>query len=267
VFVGGISAQLEGEEGTNGNGDRTNLDIPQVQQDLLQAVAGVGKPVVLVLMSGSALSVNWAQAHIPAIVEAWYPGEAGGTAVAEALFGDYNPAGRLPVTFYKSTDQLPPFRDYAMKGRTYRYFAGEPLYPFGCGLSYTQFRYSGLTLPKRVAPDASVTVTVQVQNTGARAGDEVAELYLRPMPTAGAAEIAPGQPMPRLILAGFVRGRFAPHQTRTVSLTLMPEQLRLVNAQGKRDLQPGRWQVFVGGAQPNLKKLQSGILSGTIQVQ
>nr|MDQ2687763.1 glycoside hydrolase family 3 C-terminal domain-containing protein [Armatimonadota bacterium] len=126
VFVGGISAQLEGEEGTNGNGDRTTLDIPQVQQDLLQAVAGVGKPVVVVLMNGSALSVNWAQAHVPAILESWYPGEAGGTAVAEALFGDYNPAGRLPVTFYKSTDQLPPFRDYAMKGRTYRYFMGEP---------------------------------------------------------------------------------------------------------------------------------------------
>ena len=267
VFVGGISAQLEGEEGTNGNGDRTSLDIPQVQQELLQAVAGVGKPVVLVLMNGSNLSVNWAQAHVPAVLESWYPGEAGGTAVAEALFGDYNPAGRLPVTFYKSADQLPPFRDYAMKGRTYRYFTGAPLYPFGYGLSYTQFRYSGLTLPSRVAANTPVTVTVQVENTGARAGDEVAELYLRPAPTTAGAEIAPGQPMPRLVLAGFVRGSFAPHQKRAVSFTLTPEQLRLVNAQGKRDLQPGRWQVFVGGSQPALPKPQAGVISGTVQVQ
>ena len=137
IYVGGISSQIEGEEGTGGNGDRTSLDLPPIQDEILKALAATGKPIVLVLMNGSALSVKWAQAHLPAIVEAWYPGEEGGTALADVLFGDYNPAGRLPVTFYQSVNDLPPFRDYAMKNRTYRYFSGKPLYPFGYGLSYT----------------------------------------------------------------------------------------------------------------------------------
>lgn len=267
VFVGGISAQIEGEEGTGGNGDRSDINLPAVQEELLEALAQTGKPVILVLMNGSALAVNWADAHVPAIVEAWYPGQAGGTAVADVLFGDYNPAGRLPATFYTSVDQLPPFRDYAMKGRTYRYFDGRPLYPFGHGLNYTTFRYSRLSVPKQAGPNDSVTVTADIENTGSRAGDEVAELYLRPAPDAGTREIAPGQPMPRLVLAGFVRGGFAPHQRRTVTFTLTPDQLRLVNAQGRRELQPGRWQVFVGGRQPDLGKSQTGVLSGTVQVQ
>ena len=136
----------------------------------MEAVAAVGKPTVLVLLNGSAVSVNWAAQHIPAIVEAWYPGQAGGAAIADVLFGDYNPAGRLPVTFYKSADQLPPFDDYSMKGRTYRFFTGQPLYPFGYGLSYTSFAYRNL----RSGPD----ITVEVQNTGTRAGEEVVQLYV-----------------------------------------------------------------------------------------
>ena len=254
IFVGGISSQLEGEEGTNGNGDRTDLNLPAIQQRLLQALYATKKPIVLVLMNGSALSVNWANAHLPAIMEAWYPGEEGGDAVADVLFGDYNPAGRLPVTFYKGVDQLPPFRDYAMKGRTYRYFTGTPLYPFGYGLSYTRFAYSHLNIPPKMDQDRSVTITAQVENVGARSGDEVAQLYLRADAARpdSARMIAPGQPMPRLQLAGFQRVHLAPHQRKTVSFTLTPEQRRLVNAQGERTLEPGRWQVYVGGSQPNL---------------
>ncbi len=177
VLVLGISAQLEGEEmnvtepGFAG-GDRTNINLPARQQGLLEAVAATGKPVVLVLMSGSALAVNWADAHVPAIVQAWYPGEEGGTALADVLFGDYNPAGRLPVTFYKSVEQLPPFESYAMEGRTYRFFKGQPLYPFGHGLSYTRFRYSQA---ERLSPSAcrrrqALTVSATVENAGARRG-------------------------------------------------------------------------------------------------
>ena len=274
VFVGGISSALESEEsGTHipgfQGGDRTTLDIPSVQQDLLNALYATGKPIVLVLLNGSALSVNWAHGHLPAILEAWYPGEEGGDAVAGALFGDDNPAGRLPVTFYASVNDLPPFEDYAMKGRTYRYFAGTPLYPFGFGLSYTRFSYSGLTVPRRVGSSRNVTVTAQVQNVGSRAGDAVVELYVRPAPNKPEAArwIAPGQPMPRLELAGFRRVTLAARARTTVTFTLMPEQLRLVNAKGARSLQPHAWQVFVGGRQPDPAKLQAGILSQMVTVQ
>lgn len=172
VLVLGLSPRLEGEEmkvpveGFSG-GDRISLDIPRAQEDLMEAVAAVGKPTVLVLLNGSAVSVNWAAQHIPAIVEAWYPGQAGGAAIADVLFGDYNPAGRLPVTFYKSAADLPPFDDYSMKGRTYRFFTGQPLFPFGHGLSYTTFAYRNLK------PDS-----VEVENTGTRAGEEVVQLYV-----------------------------------------------------------------------------------------
>ena len=254
IFVGGISSQLEGEEGTNGGGDRTDLDLPAVQDQLLKALYATGKPVVLVLMNGSALSVNWAQAHLPAIVEAWYPGEEGGTALASVLFGDVSPSGRLPVTFYTGVQQLPPFRDYAMKGRTYRYFTGKPLWAFGYGLSYTRFAYSALKMSPSVRPGQPVTVTAAVQNVGTRAGGEVAQLYLRPDPSGAARQISPGQPMPRLILAGFQRLTLAPGGRGTVRFTLTPEQLRLINAQGVRALQPRTWQVFVGGSQPDFAR-------------
>src|SRR5262249_1627847 len=151
VLVLGLSSQLEGEEMTVREpgflgGDRTDIGLPARQQKLLEAVVATGKPVVLVLLNGSALAVNWASEHVPAILEAWYPGEEGGAAIADVLFGDYNPGGRLPVTFYKSVADLPPFTDYRMQGRTYRYFKGEPLYPFGFGLSYTKFKYDNLKL-------------------------------------------------------------------------------------------------------------------------
>ena len=269
IFVGGISSQIEGEEGTGGNGDRADLDLPAVQDQLLKALYATGKPVILVLMNGSALSVNWAQANLPAIVESWYPGEEGGTALADVLFGDYNPAGRLPVTFYTGVDQLPPFRDYAMTSRTYRYFPGKPLYPFGSGLSYTRFSYGKLQLPKSVPTGQPVQGRVTVENTGDRAGDEVVELYLRPDPKGKAREIAPGQPMPRLVLAGFNRLSLAPHARTVVSFTLTPQQLMLLDAQGNRAVQPHTWQVYAGGAQPDLSA--SGVskmgVSGTLNVE
>jgi beta-glucosidase len=252
IFAGGLSSQIEGEEGTPYGGDRQTLDLPPVQQLLLQALVAAGKPVVFVLMNGSAMSINWAQEHVPAILEAWYPGEEGGNAITDILFGDYNPAGRLPVTFYKGVEQLPDFRDYAMKNRTYRYFSGEPLYAFGHGLSYTKFAYANLQAPTAVEAGKPVTVTVDVKNVGDRAGDEVVQLYLRPAPDAKVREIEPGQPMPRLILAGFTRLTLAPGASQTVSLTVKPEQLLLVNAQGERTLQPGDWQLYVGGNQPAL---------------
>jgi beta-glucosidase len=177
VLVLGLSPRLEGEEmsvpvpGFAG-GDRVSLDLPATQEELMQKVVALGKPVVLVMMNGSAVAINWARDHVPAIVEAWYPGQAGGEAIADVLFGDYNPGGRLPVTFYKSAEQLPPFTDYSMKGRTYRFFEGEPLFRFGYGLSYTTFAYRNAKL-------TSGKVSVEVENTGAVAGDEVVQAYVK----------------------------------------------------------------------------------------
>jgi beta-glucosidase len=199
----GLSPRLEGEEmkvpveGFKG-GDRVTLDIPRVQQDLLEKIAALGKPTVLVLLNGSAISVNWAKDHIPAIVESWYGGQAAGSAIADVLFGDYNPGGRLPVTFYKSVDQLPPFTDYNMKGRTYRYFEGEPLWPFGFGLSYTTFAYKNQSV---AAGKAGADVT----NTGKLRGEEVVQLYVGKN------------------LAGFRRIPLNPGETKHVEFSLQAE--------------------------------------------
>ncbi len=184
IVVLGLSAALEGEEmtvSTEGfrGGDRTDISLPKGQEALLEAVRATGKPVVLVLLNGSALAVNWANDNVPAILDAWYPGEEGGTALADVLFGDYNPGGRLPVTFYKSVDQLPPFTDYSMQGRTYRYFKGDPLYPFGFGLSYTKFKYDNLKLSaSKVKAGDELRITAEVRNVGEKPGDEVVQLYV-----------------------------------------------------------------------------------------
>ncbi len=248
VLVLGISPALEGEEmqvnvaGFRG-GDRTDLALPKAQEDLLKAVTATGKPVTLVLLNGSALAVNWANENVPAILDAWYPGEAGGTAIADVLFGDYNPGGRLPVTFYKSVDQLPPFEDYRMQGRTYRFFQGEPLYPFGFGLSYTRFKYDNLKLSARsVKAGASLRVSVSVQNTGVRAGDEVVQLYL----TDAAASV----PVPIRSLAGIRRVFLKPGEKQNLSFMLTPEQMTVIDDQGKRVIEPGEFLVTVGGKQP-----------------
>jgi beta-glucosidase len=247
IMMMGLSPRLEGEEmpvdvpGFKG-GDRVDIGLPQPQEELLQAVVAVGKPVVLVLLNGSALAVNWASEHVPAIVEAWYPGQAAGTALAGVLFGDYNPAGRLPVTFYKSTDQLPAFTDYNMRGRTYRYFAGEPLYPFGFGLSYTTFAYSRLRLPASVRAGENVAVTVDVRNTGGREGGEVVQLYVT--------DVQAGAPVPIRSLQGFRRVLLKPGETKSVSFSLTPRQLSLIDFRNRRVVEPGVFEVSAGGKQP-----------------
>jgi beta-glucosidase len=248
VVVLGISAGLEGEEmpvkveGFRG-GDRTDLSLPKTQEALLKAVVATGKPVVVVLLSGSALAVNWANDNVPAILHAWYPGGEGGTAVADVLFGDYNPGGRLPVTFYKSVDQLPPFTDYSMQGRTYRYFTGEPLYPFGFGLSYTNFAYSNLRFDaKFVKAGEPVKMTVEVKNVGDRAGDEVVQLYVT--------DVAASAPVPVRSLIGFDRVSLRSGETRIVSFTITPRQMSLIDDRGKRMIEPGEFLVSAGGGQP-----------------
>jgi beta-glucosidase len=252
ILVVGLSQQLEGERGQEeGNppgvrslGDRQTLDLAPIQEQLVQAIHGTGTPVVMVLMNGSALSINWAAEHIPAILEAWYPGQAGGTAVAEAIFGLTNPGGRLPVTFYRSVSDLPPFDDYGMENRTYRYFTGRALYPFGHGLSYTTFTYSDLQIvPEVIRPGESVSVQVQVENSGQRLGDEVVQLYLKDAGTS--------LPVPRLQLQGFTRVRLAPGEKRTVRFTLTAEQMSFAGEDGEWLLEPGVFRVWVGGRQPN----------------
>ncbi|HEV2277881.1 MAG TPA: glycoside hydrolase family 3 C-terminal domain-containing protein [Acidobacteriaceae bacterium] len=246
AFVG-LSPNLEGEEmpvhveGFDG-GDRTNIDLPKAQQDLLEAVAATGRPLVVVLMSGSAVALDWAQQHAAAVVEAWYPGEAGGEAIANVLSGKTNPSGRLPVTFYSSDQQLPPFTDYSMQGRTYRYFTGQPLYPFGYGLSYTTFRYSNLKLStESLEAGQPLTAEVTVTNTGNRAGDEVAQLYLIP---------PSGQGYPLRSLEGLQRASLASHASHVFHFRLDPRQLSEVDAQGHRAVRAGDYQLFVGGSAP-----------------
>lgn len=250
VLVLGISARLEGEEmnvpleGFRG-GDRTDISLPRSQETLLKAVVATGKPVIVVLLSGSALAVNWANDNVPAMLAAWYPGGEGGTAVADVLFGDYNPAGRLPVTFYKSVDQLPPFTDYSMQGRTYRYFKGQPLYPFGYGLSYTTFRYSNLRFKKNSVPAGeTIEVSADVTNAGEREGEEVVQLYLT--------DSQASAPVPIRALVGFDRISLRPPEKRTVTFTITPRQMSLIDNNGKRVIEPGEFSVSIGGGQQGL---------------
>ena len=257
AFVG-LSPNLEGEEmpvhvkGFSG-GDRTDIDLPATQQDLLDAVAATGKPVVVVLMSGSAVAMNWAKDHAAALLEAWYPGEAGGEAIADILTGKTNPSGRLPVTFYASDNQLPPFTDYSMKSRTYRFFDGEPLYRFGYGLSYTRFRYSGLKLATQsLAAGGPLNAEVTVTNEGGVAGDEVAEIYLAP---------PAGQGYPLRSLEGFRRVHLLPHASTVVHFELSPRQLSEVDEAGHRAVRAGEYQLFAGGTSPNSQTEAAGVLA------
>ena len=248
VLVLGISPSVEGEEmdvkspGFRG-GDRTDIALPREQDELLKEVHALGKPVVVVLLGGSALAVNWANEHVPAILDAWYPGEEGGTAIADVIFGDYNPGGRLPVTFYKSVDQLPPFTDYRMQGRTYRYFKGDPLFPFGFGLSYTKFKYEKLKLgANRLKAGEELKITAEVQNTGNLAGDEVVQLYV--------SDVAASVPVPVRSLAGIKRVFLKPGEMQNVSFTLSPAQMSLIDDNGKRVVEPGEFLISVGGKEP-----------------
>ncbi len=264
LFAGGISPQLEGEEmpvtvpGFKG-GDRTSIMLPAVQTELLKALKSTGKPVVFVMLTGSAIAVPWENDNIPAIINAWYGGQSGGTAVADVLFGDYNPAGRLPVTFYKSDKDLPGFSDYSMKDRTYRYFNGEALYPFGYGLSYSSFKYTVTKVPAVAKKGKSFTISFTITNTGKKAGEEVAQLYV----THHSSVLKPIR-----ALKGFQRVSLKAGETKTLSFTLTPEQLSLVNETGTLYQPTGKISISIGGGQPGVpNKTSSNVISMPIIVQ
>ena len=247
VLVLGLSQRLEGEEmsvkvdGFEG-GDRTHLNLPKTQEELLEKITAAGKPIVLVLMNGSALSVNYAAGNANAILSLGYPGQEGGNAIADVLTGDYNPAGRLPVTYYKSVDQLPPFEDYDMNGRTYRYFKDEPLYPFGFGLSYTTFLYSDLKIPQSIVAGQPVKISVKITNTGKHAGEEVVQLYLTDEKASSLRPIRQ--------LEGFERIFLESGESKVVEFNLEPRQLSIINQKDNRVIEPGWFTLSVGGKQP-----------------
>jgi beta-glucosidase len=257
VLVLGLSNRIEGEEGaadkSQWHGDRIQIGLPRIQRRLLDAVAAKGKPMILVLLSGSALAIAEEHAMASAVLLAWYPGQAGGEAVGEALFGGFSPAGRLPVTIVKSVEQLPPFVDYAMEGRTYRYMKGTPLYPFGYGLSYASFAYADLKVERRrVEAGGSLNATVVVKNTGNTAADEVVQLYLSDLETSVV--------VPRWQLSGFRRIRLQPGESLTVAFTVEARQMALIDDGGHRVVEPGRFRLHVGGRQPDDRSAE---LAGT----
>ncbi len=261
----GLSPEIEGEEmpvhmkGFDG-GDRSAIELPDAQQRLIGALAATGKPMVIVLMNGSAIALQSAEQHASAVVEAWYPGQAGGVAIAETLFGENNPSGRLPVTFYAGTNQLPPFDDYSMRERTYRYFTGTPLYSFGYGLSYTSYEYSaGRLSSANLKAGDSLEVSIKLKNTGDRDGDETVEFYLIPKGIAAA---------PIQSLVGFEKIHLLKGETKTVHLRIDQRQLSLVDASGNRSVQPGDYDLYVGGNQPVQGKgvLLHFHIEGSIQV-
>lgn len=258
VMFMGLTARMEGEEmdikipGFSA-GDRTRIDLPDTQQDLIKTIHALGKPVVLVLLNGSALAVNWEEKNIPAIVEAWYPGQAGGQAIADVLFGDYNPSGKLPVTFYKSTKELPSFKEYNLVAQTYRYFKGEPLYPFGFGLSYSTFEYSDLSVSDGQQSGDSLRLSVNVKNSGQMKGDEVVQVYIS------------GGKGPIRSLAGFKRITLDPGEMKQVSMAISPGSLSSIDENGRQAIQAGQYKIAVGGGQPGRKGVQT--LSATVTLR
>jgi len=257
VMALGLNNRVEGEEGSAASsewsGDRVSIELPALQRQLFDAVAAKGKPIVLVLLSGSALAIPRESSISLAVLLAWYPGEEGGAAIADVLFGDHAPSGRLPVTIVESVNQLPPFTDYAMKGRTYRFMEAEPLYPFGFGLSYTSFGYSGLKLEKSALPAGeAVGLSVEVKNEGTRGSDEIVQVYLTDL------EASVRVPLRQLV--GFARVHLEPAEARSVSFSIQARQMSLIDEDGRRILEPGRFRVCVGGHQPDAR---SQYLTGT----
>ena len=252
IYAGGISPQLEGEEmkvnydGFNG-GDRTQIELPPVQTELLKALQAAGKPVVFVNCSGSAIAMPWEATNLPAILQAWYPGEQGGRAVADILFGDVNPAGRLPVTFYRSTADLPAFDDYSMSNRTYRYFNGQPLFAFGHGLSYTKFGYSDPKLNgTNFAAGGTIKLTFALLNEGAWDGDEVAQVYFR--------HVNSTRPQPKLALCGFVRIHLQASQGARFAMNIPVERFRYWDPEKKQyAVEPGNYELLVGAASDDIR--------------
>jgi beta-glucosidase len=261
IYVGGINAQLEGEEmrvyldGFKG-GDRTRIELPDKQENMLKALQATGKPVVYVNCSGSAIAMPWENDNLAAILQAWYPGEEGGRAVAETLFGDYNPAGRLPVTFYRSTADLPDFEDYSMDNRTYRYFHGVPLYAFGHGLSYTTFAYRHAGLEsKKIIAGGNVELTFTLKNTGDRDGDEVAQVYFRHVDSA--------VPQPSEALCGFQRVHLAKNESKQVTIQIPSERFRYWDVTTRQYIvEPGKYQLLLASASDDIRKILPFTISG-----
>ncbi|HPH46435.1 MAG TPA: glycoside hydrolase family 3 C-terminal domain-containing protein [Chryseolinea sp.] len=254
VMCMGITPRMEGEEmdvkidGFIG-GDRTRLDLPELQQQLIKEIQALGKPVILVLLNGSALAINWESKNVDAIIEAWYPGQAAGQAIADVLFGDYNPGGRLPITFYKSVSDLPSFDAYKISSQTYRYFKGEPLYPFGFGLSYTSFIYENLKVNSEYSIGDSVHVSVTIKNTGKVAGDEVAQLYLSNTDKSHSRAIHS--------LKGFKRLYLKAGESKTIAFVLPPNDFSVLNDNSELQILAGQFEIFVGGGQPQYKDHES----------
>jgi len=264
IFVGGISPQLEGEEmsvskpGFHG-GDRTTILLPAIQTALLKALKATGKPVVFIMMTGSAIATPWEAQNLPAILNAWYGGQAAGTAIADVLFGDYNPAGRLPVTFYASDNDLPSFTDYSMDNRTYRYFKGEPLYAFGYGLSYSSFAYGHLVAPLTIQKAGELTIRVKITNTSKTDGEEVSELYLT--------HLGLKQKTAIRALKGFERQFFKAGETKDVIFRLSPDDLSVTDSNGDLVELPGKIKISIGGSQPDkTTTLTKKTISKTIEI-
>lgn len=266
IYAGGISALLEGEEGDTGNvegfyrGDRTTINLPAVQTQVMQMLQRSGKPMIFICMSGSAIAFNWESQHIPAIIQAWYGGQAAGTALADILFGRYNPSGKLPITFYRSDSDLPAIEDYSMKNRTYRYFNGDVLYPFGYGLSFTKFKFKKLNVPQEVQIGDTINISTEVVNTGKSAGEEVVQLYLSHK------DIAPEAPNSQLV--SFQKVMLQPGERKIVHFKLSPRNLAYVDETGGVNTMPGKIKVYIGNVCPNApERFTSGVLSTTMELK
>ncbi|WP_304944529.1 glycoside hydrolase family 3 C-terminal domain-containing protein, partial [Vallitalea guaymasensis] len=262
----GLSPIIEGEQGDAANsdasGDKIHLDLPGQQQKLMEEVYKTGKPIILILLNGSAVAINWADDNVDAILEGWYPGGEGGNAIADIIFGNDSPSGKLPITFYRSLDDIPSFDDYSMKNRTYRYFEKEPLYPFGYGLSYTSFEFSNLVLSKDILQmGEDLLINVDVTNTGDLSGYETVQLYVK--------DLDASVDIPRYELKGFKKVLLKPKETKTIELVLKPRQLALIDNDGECKLEPGSFQIFVGGSQPDGRSIQltkQKVLDATFEV-
>ena len=242
IYVGGLTPAQEGE-----GFDRDSIELPEVQEKLVQALYATGKPMVMVNCSGSAIALLWESENLPAILQVWYPGQEGGRAVAEVLFGDINPSGHLPVTFYRATSDLPAFTDYSMSNRTYRYFSGKPLYAFGHGLSYTKFDYkSGKLKSKKIAANGTVKVSFTVKNSGKCDGDDVAQVYYR--------HVDSKVPQPKLALCGFARVHLKQGESEKVTIKIPAERLRYWDTEKKQYMiEPGKYEILVGAASDDIR--------------
>ena len=263
VMCMGLSPYLEGEEmkvkveGFAG-GDRVNIGLPDSQSRLIKSIMALNKPTVLVLLNGSALAINWEAEHVPGILEAWYPGQAGGTAIADVIFGDYNPGGRLPVTFYRSIDDIPPFEDYGMDGRTYKYFGGSPLFAFGHGLSYTTFTYSNLDVPDEFSHGDNLNISVTIANEGEYDGDEVVQIY---------ASYPDKEGTPLNILCGFRRVFLKAGGQRTLTFDIAAEDIAVYAPEEQMSVPAGKMILSAGGQQPNDKAVRNGdVLVSEIEI-